>query len=342
MTHFPQVVFPRPSMKPRLRLAFSDFYSGFVPHFNFFTMLLGEKYEIELSDQPDVLIYSCYGSKESFRRYRCTRIYYASENERPNFSDCDYAFTFDYNDHPNHYRLPLYAAYYDIHRLIKPALDPRQILAEKTRFCNFVYSNKYCRFRNDFFHQLSKYKHVDSGGLLFNNVGGPIPDKLEFIRPYKFTIAFENESYPGYTTEKIAQPMLMNSLPIYWGDPQVHRDFNTASFLNYFDYGSPEALIERIIEVDRNDELYCRYVSEPWFRGNTPPDKFTWKNLSAQFEKILSAPQQPVALKTPATRYFIHQARTTKLRLKKNWSRVNRWAKYHLEGIGATDKSTAP
>ncbi|HZZ29113.1 MAG TPA: glycosyltransferase family 10 [Pirellulales bacterium] len=319
-------------MKPRLRLAFSDFKAAMNPANHYFTRLLREKYDVELSDQPEIVIYSCYGSRENFRRYPCTRVYYTSENLRPNFADCDYAFTFDYCDHPNHYRLPQYALHCDVGRLVKTTVDPQKVLAEKIQFCNFVYSNRYCRFRNAFFRELSKYKHVDAGGRLFNNVGGRVKDKLEFIRQYKFTLAFENSSYPGYTTEKIGQPMLMNSLPIYWGNPLVHRDFNPASFLNYFDYGSPRALIERIIEVDRNDELYCQYVSQPWFHGNRPNAFVDKQNVLAQFEKILSSPQTPIALKKPEPRLFlIRQTRNTKLRLKKNWGRLNRWAKYHWD-----------
>jgi alpha(1,3/1,4) fucosyltransferase len=320
-------------MKPRLRLAFSDFKANMDPTNHYFTKLLQQRYEVELSDKPDILIYCCYGSKEMFRRHSCRRVFYTSENLRPNFADCDYAFTFDYHDHPNHYRLPQYAIHCDVDKLVKPATyDPQKILAEKTRFCNFVYSNRYCRFRNAFFHELSKYKHIDAGGRLFNNVGGHVKDKFEFIRQYKFTIAFENSSQPGYTTEKIGQPMLMNSLPLYWGNSLVHRDFNPDSFLNYFDYGSPRAFIERIIEVDRNDDLYCQYLSQPWFAGNRPNAFVDKQNVLAQFEKILNSTTQPIGSKTPQAKFFfIHQARSTRLRLKKNWRRLNRWAKFHLE-----------
>jgi hypothetical protein len=30
-------------------------------------------------------------------------------------------------------------------------------------------------------------------------------------------------------------------------------------------------LIEKIIEIDRDDSLYARYLSEPWFHNNKPP-----------------------------------------------------------------------
>lgn len=37
------------------------------------------------------------------------------------------------------------------------------------------------------------------------------------MRRYKFTIAFENQSYPGYVTEKIADALMAGTVPIYWG-----------------------------------------------------------------------------------------------------------------------------
>ena len=70
-----------------------------------------------------------------------------------------------------------------------------------------VVSNPRCQERNRFFHMLSRYKPVHSGGWHLNNIGGPVPrringksGKVEFARNFKFVIAFESTPYPGYTT----------------------------------------------------------------------------------------------------------------------------------------------
>ena len=47
------------------------------------------------------------------------------------------------------------------------------------------------------------------------------------------TIAFENSSFPGYTTEKIFEPMLEGSIPIYWGNPRVDEDVYAAGHDRY-------------------------------------------------------------------------------------------------------------
>jgi alpha(1,3/1,4) fucosyltransferase len=205
-------------MKPTVRLRFCDFAPIFNLQDNYFTQLLGERYQVEIADEPDFLIYSCFGNE--FQRHRGIRIYYTAENRRPNFTECDYAFSFDFSDHPNHMRLPFWRFRYPEYALpIRPVAEPQGILRGKTRFCNFVYSNHLCPSRNRFFRLLSKYKSVDAAGKLFNNIGGVIgrgiQTKLNFIQQYKFTIAFENESYSGYTTEKLYEALFANTLPIY-------------------------------------------------------------------------------------------------------------------------------
>ena len=122
-------------------------------------------------------------------------------------------------------------------------------------------SNRKGDVRDRFFELLSKYKRVDSAGRWLNNIGGTVSDKLKFIASYKFSIAFENGSHPGYTTEKIFEPMLVDSLPIYWGNPLVNLDFNPRSFVNYYDHNSLDALVDWVIELDRNDDLYCQHLA---------------------------------------------------------------------------------
>ena len=46
-------------------------------------------------------------------------------------------------------------------------------------------------------------------------------EKLCIIRSYKFTLAIENSRSLGYVTEKLFQPLLVGSVPIYMGAPDV-------------------------------------------------------------------------------------------------------------------------
>lgn len=285
----------------KVRLDFCDFWPGFLKTNNFFYNLLRERFDVEICDQPDFLIYADPG-KHVHRVHDCVKIYISLENFEPDFTDCDYAFTCRYLEDPRHLRLPYYVFAAHPPRLKKREEEAAQILASKSKFCCFLVSNakrRKVQKRVEFFHRLCKYKKVDSGGRAFNNIGYQVPPgetaKREFLRPYKFNIAFENTSVPGYTTEKITEAMDARCLPIYWGSPRVAEEFNPKSFLNYFDFPSEEALIEKIIELDNDDAKYLEYFRQPYFHNDEPNEFFNHDRLLNQFEKIFTTSITPVS-----------------------------------------------
>lgn len=284
-------------MPQRVRIDFCDFWPNFDRHNNFFTQLLRPRFDVQVVDDPDFLIHSCFGKKH--RRFQGIRIYYTAENRRPDFCVSDFAFSFDYLRREDHCRFPFYTYRVPVEQLLLPSESAEEILAAKTGFCSFVYSNSLCRRRNEFFLKLSKYKQVDSGGRFWNNVGGPVPDKLEFQRKYKFTFAYENSTYPGYTTEKLPEGVAAGSIPIYWGNPLVGREFNPSRFLNRADFASDEALIKRIIELDNDDQQFLEYLRQPLFYDNRPNEYYDPKRLLEQFERIFSSTKKPVAGSLP-------------------------------------------
>ena len=248
-----------------------------------------EFYEIEYSDNPDILIYSCYGTE--FLKYNCPRLFYTAENIRPNFRFCDFALSFDYLEDERHFRWPLYRRWFSVCELTKPR-NSNDIQSRKEGFCSFVVSNATeSEERINFFHELSKYKQVSSGGKYANNVGGPVENKRDFISRYLFNIAFENSSYPGYTTEKIAEPWLEGCIPIYWGDPEITRDINPGCFINVHDFDCFDAAIAYIKEVDVSPALQAKYLTAPFFRNNLVPehlkDEVIAQNLKHFIDKCL-------------------------------------------------------
>jgi hypothetical protein len=233
-----------------------------------------------------------------------------------------------YNNNPRHKRYPLWARY-DVKKLTIP--KDLENFKSKQKFCCMVVSNPNAKERIEFFHKLSQYKQVDSGGRYLNNIGGPVPNKPEFIKDYKFVISFENSSYPGYATEKIVQPMLVNSIPIYWGDPTVGRDFNTKSFININDFASVEEAIEYIIELDKNEEKYLELASQPWLHNNKIEEEFLDESVLDFFDFILedSLSKKPIAKSlylTYSNRFiqFKHKMASLKMKLKDSFDRTEK------------------
>lgn len=272
--------------KKKIKINFSDFWGGFNRTDNYFYNLLKEEFNVEISNNPDYLFFSLFGNQH--QQLNCKKIFYTGENISPPLDYCDWSFSFDYLDNPRNYRLPhylLYPGYYDLQK-------PKEInksLANR-KFCNFVVSNGNCAERNNFFTKLSKYKKVDSGGTFMNNIGGPVQDKRQFQSEYKFSISFENNAYrpqnSGYTTEKIMEPMTVNSMPIYWGNPDIGLEFNTKSFINYYDFKSEDDLVGYIIELDKNDDKYLEKLKQPWFTDYNIPENNKIENIKSFLYKI--------------------------------------------------------
>ena len=284
----------------KIRIDLCDFRFNYSKTNNFLFKLLSERFAVELCDRPDFLIYSCFG--HDHRLHSGVRIFFSSESDMPDFSECDYSIASVKLDDPRHYQYPNYVLHGDPQEIVKKNDNPAEILAAKTKFCSFVisgYNPRKNKNRVDFFNRLSQYKRVDSGGKKFNNIGGPIAGgsrgKIDFLRAYKFNIAFENRSLPGYTTEKIFEPMVARCLPIYWGNPLINEEFNPRSFLNRANFPTDDALIEKIIELDQDDAKYLEYVRQPYFHGDQPNIFFDRQRLLDFFEKIFSQKIQPVA-----------------------------------------------
>ncbi len=276
------------SMTDKIKINFTDFWHPDTYEEirkNSLFILLSKRFDLELSSNPDFIIYSCFGV--NFLRHKCVRIFYTGENVRPNFKECDYAFTFDYPITEKNYRLPVYRLCKEYEGL-KKRKNRSEINVENKRFCNFVYSNGQAKERIELFQKLQGYKQIDSGGKVLNNTGYFVDDKIKFLRRYKFTIAFENSSYPGYTTEKILHAFAANTIPIYWGNPVISRDFNPKSFINCHDYTNFDEVIEKVIELDSNDELYYEYLMESPFPHNIENEYMKESNIFGRFENIFS------------------------------------------------------
>ena len=266
--------------KSPLAVWFSDFggSDGSSRGIDFIRAALARRFSISLdSGSPDVLFYSVYGM--DFRKYRCRRILFSGENRKPDFAECDFALTFD-PDGGRNLRLPYYvvSAGDDLPKLCA-ARDGARLAANKTKFCDFIYSNFRSPERNLFFRALHARKPVDAAGELYNNTPAPSPRssanwreaKIDFMRDYKFSIAFENESWPGYATEKIADAFLAGSVPIYYGDPKIAADFNPEAFVNCHDYRRWEDVVARVLQIDADDSLLaCCLSASPFVGGRLP------------------------------------------------------------------------
>ena len=278
--------------KKSVKVMFTDMWKSFnINHADYYFewRMMSKNWAPELSNDPEFLFFSCFGNEHL--KYDCIKIFYTPENVRPNFNVCDYSFSYDYPITDRNYRLPLYRRWAGYKELLK-LRDPEKIISENRKFCNILISNANAKERVKFFNLLSRFKKIDSGGGYLNNIGYRIKkgvdNKLNWMKNYKFSITFENSTYPGYTTERLMHALLTNTIPIYWGNPLASLDFNPKAFINCHDYASFEEVIELIMEIDNNDALYLEYLSQPFLLNNVETEFCREENIVGRFNEILS------------------------------------------------------
>lgn len=263
------------SIKIKVTFAWEPVPTNENPHCLIYD-LLKDTYDITFSDEPDFWFFTpSFGGGPQYDN--CVKILLSGENVMADFNKCDYAATFsniDFGDRHFRYDFGFSKYFYKAVKERKNEVLDRSMANRK--FCNFIYrdTNQHLEgvvAREKMFRLLNDYKHVDSPGQVYNNMRNAITPrsgnwqkgKLEFIKDYKFTIAFENTISDGYTTEKLSDPLYSHSIPIYYGNPRVGLEYNKKAFIHVNDYDSLEDAVKKVIELDQDDDAYMAMLNEP-------------------------------------------------------------------------------
>jgi hypothetical protein len=124
------------------------------------------------------------------------------------------------------------------------------------KFASLVASNPE-RIRMGFVNFLEKEAKVD----VYGKLGAPIRDKFECISNYKFNLAFENDLYPGYVTEKVFDAWKSRSIPV-WRGLDSENYLNENAFLNATNSSFNE-ILHSMREVSNDVELFNNYIKQP-------------------------------------------------------------------------------
>ena len=197
------------------------------------------------------------------------KIFFTGEPTHAKVKGYDLSLGFDYLEDDNYIRYPLYYNYY-FNKISTDFKKDGLCNPTKEYFACFLVRNSNwgdgAGARNDFFHELSTYKMVTSGGPYLNNIGRIIPgnETSLFLSKCKFNIAFENHlDFPGYMTEKLFQAYFYGSLPLYSSNPEAQKEVNTQAFVSRQSFNSNAEMIERIKELDQDNQKYCEMWNQP-------------------------------------------------------------------------------
>lgn len=106
-----------------------------------------------------------------------------------------------------------------------------------------------------------------------------VEDKWDAIASYKYHIVIENSAYPHYWTEKIADPLLLNSYPIYYGCTNINEYFPLHSYAA-IDIDKPREAIDIIDKVIK-DDYADKYEQELKIAKDLVIDKYNICNVIA-------------------------------------------------------------
>jgi GR25 family glycosyltransferase involved in LPS biosynthesis len=286
-------------------IAFSDMWPGFNYNSNFImdalrneargVEFLGVNYQdLKTGNKPDLLIFCPFGEVWKTVPDSVPKVFFSAENwSEPSHPSIRLFLTSSRHESEKHIRIPTWMIFIDwfsgnkelptgtacddnpIRMPLEFAMRQHPIgFKERPDFCGFIVSNPVCGFRNDTFKVVDSYKRVNSGGALFNNIGGQLSlkypgggcgdiSKYQFFERHKFTISFENSQAPGYITEKVLHSKMAGCVPLYWGDSDTDTDFVAGSIVNLSKVGRPEAILEILKRLEENPELCAKIASTP-------------------------------------------------------------------------------
>jgi hypothetical protein len=154
----------------------------------------------------------------------------------------------------------------------------------KKYFCAYLYSYD-VPYRVEIFNAVSKYKNVSAIGKSCSNIENTCRgtynseytyNDLAVIKytEYKFVLSLENGIECGYLTEKLINPILANSIPIYAGPNDIFDIINKNRIIYVYDFENFDKLNEYIQKVDTDEDLYNSILSENIFTGKITFDNF--------------------------------------------------------------------
>ena len=309
-------------MKKTIRVKFVGFWGGFVPEKTRIFLDLSKLYNVEITDSPDYIICSCFEPLYDYCNYPQIRIMDVGENYIPDLNLVDYAIS----------RYPVslldrcffHPGCIDFRGRFEALLKSRgqfgiDFVNSKQYFANFIASHdSEDNIRGDFFKLLSQYKRVESPGTYLNNMESDISvnwkdnSKTDFQRQCKFTLCFESTKSGGFVTEKITDAFYSDTIPVYFGSEEIFNIYNKDAIIFCRSREDFDMTVQRIIELDNNDEKYLEMINQPILNP-----KFDYQQFRADYEAFLrNIFEQPLDQAYRRSRVYVPKQHEDYLRQK--------------------------
>jgi len=103
----------------------------------------------------------------------------------------------------------------------------------------------------------------------YKNYRGPIDDKLQVLKNYKFSVCYENtRDVRGYVTEKIFDCFAAKVVPIYWGASNISDYIPPKCFIDRREFATNQELYNFLKSM--TEETYLEYIEAATLFLQTP------------------------------------------------------------------------
>ncbi|KAG3118214.1 hypothetical protein PI124_g3589 [Phytophthora idaei] len=153
--------------------------------------------------------------------------------------------------------------------------------SSERKFCAYLYARCDRPYREYMFDLLNAMEPVDALGICAGSSRPPNKsyrtsryfkwfndEAVMSYKDYKFVVAFENSAEAGYVTEKLVNPLLAGSVPIYLGNSTTASQmFNPKSYIDCRHFEKLEDCAAFVLNVHKSPELYDQMRREPPIRN---------------------------------------------------------------------------
>ena len=143
----------------------------------------------------------------------------------------------------------------------RTAADPNELYSQRADTA--IWFDRFHPMKLDFYGRKNRYTDTN-----FGVYRGPVAEKIEVMKNYKFCICYENSrSSPGYISEKIFDALFAGCVPIYWGDDGSHETLPNELYIDRRSFGSHEELYECLESIGQAEYDRYRVVADRFLRS---------------------------------------------------------------------------
>ena len=148
---------------------------------------------------------------------------------------------------------------------------------DKSKNISMIYSNKKQIEGHKLRHEVAN-NFDDEIDLYGRGTNRPILQKEDALVDYRYSITIENTKQENYITEKLIDSLVVGTIPIYWGCPNLAKFFNMEGIITFNNINELKNVIPKLDEnlynskinaIKENIELAKQYaITEDWLYNN--------------------------------------------------------------------------